>query len=98
LLSLFCHSNENGLVTIQTVKAHNSFATSATMGAAQVQVPHQSPQVIKTISAHSNDCFISSLDSSAAFFHISGFAPAQRPWVIIFQIFNFLGASELYKA
>jgi hypothetical protein len=34
---------------------------------------------MKTISDHSNACFISSLDSSAAFFPISGFAPAQSP-------------------
>jgi hypothetical protein len=77
LLILFCHSNENGLVTIQTVSAHNSFATSATIGAAQVQVQPQSQQVIKTISAHSKACFISSLDSSAAFLPTSGFAHAQ---------------------
>jgi hypothetical protein len=67
------------LVTIPTVKAQSSFATSATIGAAPVPVPPQSPQVINTISAHSKACLISSLDSSADFLPISGLAPAHKP-------------------
>ena len=98
LLILFCPSNANGLVTIQTVKAHNSFATSATIGAAPVPVPHPRPQVIKIISAHSSAALISSLDSSAAFFPVSGSAQAPNQLVIIFQIFNLVGASELNNA
>jgi len=78
LLILFCPSKENGLVTIQTVNAHNSFATSATIGAAQVPVHQPNQQVINTISAHSNEALISSLDSSAAFLPISGLAPAHN--------------------
>jgi hypothetical protein len=98
LAILFCHSKENGFVTIQTVKAHNSFATSATTGAAHVHVPQPKPHVINIISAHSKEAFISSLDSSAAFCPISGSAQAQSPAVIIFQIFNFVGANELNRA
>ena len=92
---LFCHSKENGFVTIQTVKVHNSFAISATTGAAQVQVHPQSPQVINIISAHSKASFISSLDSSAAFLPTSGEAQAQSQFVVTFQIFNFVVAREL---
>jgi putative uncharacterized protein P4(21)n (fragment) len=98
LAILFCHSKENGFVTIQTVKDQSSFATSATIGAAQVQVHQPKPQVIKIISAHSKTAFNSSLDSSAAFLPISGLAPAQSPFVDVFQIFNFVLASELKSA
>jgi hypothetical protein len=95
---LFCHSKENGLVTTQTVRAHNSFANSAITGAAQVPVPHHKPQVINTISAHSNVDFISSLDSSAAFFQVSGSDQAHSHQVTTFPILSFTGAKLLYKA
>jgi len=98
LFILFCHSKENGLVTTHTVNAHTSFAISATTGAAPVPVHHPRPQVIKIISAPSRATLISSFDSSAAFFPVSGSEPAPRPEVIIFQIFNFVGASELNNA
>jgi hypothetical protein len=76
---LFCHSKENGLVTIHTVKAHSSLAISATTGAAPVPVPQPRPQVINTISAQNNADLISSLDSSADFLPISGSAHAHNP-------------------
>jgi hypothetical protein len=98
LLILFCPSKANGFVTIHILKAHSSFATSATTGAAHVPVHPPRPQVIKTISAQVRASFISSLDSSAAFLPTSGSLPAHRPEVIIFQIFNFFGANELNKA
>ena len=98
LSCLFCPSKENGFVTTHTVRAPSSFAISATTGAAPVPVPPHSPQVIKIISAHSMSALISSLDSSAAFFHISGFEPAPRPPVVTFPILSFLLASELYSA
>jgi hypothetical protein len=74
------------------------FATSATTGAAQVQVHQPKPQVIKTISAQDKTSFISSLDSSAAFLPVSGSEPAQSPCVITFQILIFVGESELNNA
>jgi hypothetical protein len=58
--ALLFHSKENGFVTTQTVKAHNSFAISATTGVAQVQVQPQRPHVINTMSAQSKADFISS--------------------------------------
>jgi hypothetical protein len=98
LLILFCHSKANGFVTTHTVKAPSSFAISATTGAAHVHVPHPSPQVINTISAQASAAFISSLDSSAAFFPISGLLPAPSPQVITFQILIFLSGRDLNKA
>gem|GEM_PF-890363 len=95
---LDCPSNENGFVTTQTVSAQSHFAISAITGAAQEPVPQPSPQVINTISAHSKAALISSDDSSAAFFHISGFAPAPSPPVVALQILIFLSAKELYNA
>jgi hypothetical protein len=50
------------------------------------------------MSAHSKAAFISSLDSSAAFFPTSGSLPAHRPEVTIFQILSLFGARELNKA
>jgi hypothetical protein len=47
------------------------------------------------MSAHSIRAFISSLDSSAAFFPISGLEPAPSQPVVTFQMFNFLLAREL---
>jgi len=98
LAILFCPSNPNGFVTTQTVNAPSSFAILATTGDAHVQVQPPSPHVINIISAPSSIALISSLDSSAAFFPISGSLQAPRPHVITFQIFNFFSASELYKA
>jgi len=57
---LLFHSKENGFVTTQIVKAQSHFDISATTGAAPVPVPHPSPQVTNTISAHSKEAFISS--------------------------------------
>jgi hypothetical protein len=76
---LFCPSKANGFVTTHTVRAPSSFAISATTGAAPVPVPPPRPQVINTISAHSSASLISSRDSSAAFFPVSGSEPAPRP-------------------
>jgi len=98
LLILFCHSKANGFVTTQTVKAQSSFAISATTGAAPVHVPPPSQQVMKTISAPERAAFISSLDSSAAFFPISGLLQAPSPPVITFQIFIFFSGSDLKRA
>ena len=95
---LFCHSKANGFVTTQIVRAHSSLAISATTGAAHVPVQPPRPQVMKTISAQSREVFISSLLSSAAFFHTSGSDQAQSPQVITFHMFSFLGASELNRA
>ena len=95
---LFCHSKENGFVTTHTVSAPISLAIEATTGAAHVPVHPPSPQVTNTISAPSTAAFISSLDSSAAFFHISGFEPAPSPLVVAFPILSFFGASELKSA
>jgi ABC-type methionine transport system ATPase subunit len=53
---------------------------------------------MKIISAPSKVAFISSLDSSAAFLPTSGLAQAHNQFVMIFQIFNLVGAKELYKA
>jgi hypothetical protein len=87
--ALFCHSKENGLVTTHTVRAPNSFATSAITGAAQVQVPQPRPQVINTMCAQSSIALISSLDSSAAFLPIAGSAQAHNHQVTILPRFNF---------
>jgi hypothetical protein len=95
---LLCHSNEKGFVTTQIVKIHISFAISATTGAAQVQVHHHKPQVMKTMSAQSSADLISSLDSSAAVFHASGFHQAQSPLVAAFQIAIFFSAIEAVSA
>jgi hypothetical protein len=53
---------------------------------------------MKTISAPSSAALISSEDSSAAFFQISGLAQAQRPEVVALQIFIFLSAIDENKA
>jgi len=95
---LLCHSKEKGFVITQIVKIHISFAISATTGAAQVQVHHHKPQVIKTISAHSNADLISSLLSSAAVFQASGTHHAQSHLVAAFQIAIFFSASEVVNA
>jgi hypothetical protein len=91
---LLCHSNEKGLVTTQIVKIHISFATSATIGAAQVQVHPHKPQVTKTMSAQFNAFLISSLDSSAAVFQFSGFHQAHNHLVAAFQIVILCSAFE----
>lgn len=94
LLERFCPSKLNGRVTTPTVNAPISFAISATIGAAPVPVPPQSPQVINTISAPSSWALISSRLSSAAFLPTSGLLPAQSPPVIIFPRLIFVGARE----
>jgi hypothetical protein len=95
LSCLFCPSKENGFVTTHTVSAPISFAISATTGAAPVPVPPHKPHVINTMSAPSSTPLISSLDSSAAFFPISGFEPAPSPPVVAFPILSFMLAREL---
>ena len=79
-------SNAKGLVTTPTVNAPTSLAHSATIGAAPVPVPPPIPAVINTISAPDIASVISSLLSSAAFFPISGFAPAPSPFVSLSPI------------
>ncbi len=74
-------SKPNGRVTTPTVKAPISFAILATTGAAPVPVPPPIPAVTNTISAPWIASSICSLDSSAAFFPISGLAPAPNPRV-----------------
>ena len=80
--ALLCHSKAKGFVTTQTTSAQRDFAISAMIGAAPVPVQPHIQQVMKTMSAQAKACLISSLDSSAAFFHISGFAPAQSHRVV----------------
>mmetsp|Transcript_8233 Transcript_8233/g.24718 ORF Transcript_8233/g.24718 Transcript_8233/m.24718 type:complete len:257 (-) Transcript_8233:1202-1972(-) len=80
LMRLF-PSNANGLVTIATVKAPLSFATSDTTGAAPDPVPPPIPEVTKQRSAPDTIAAISSRDSSAASLPTSGSPPAPRPRV-----------------
>jgi len=94
LAILFGHSKENGLVTTQIVNAQSSFAISAITGAAQVPVQPHNQQVINIIFAHSSNLLISSLDSSAACFQISGLDQAQSHFVISFQIFSLCSARD----
>jgi hypothetical protein len=95
---LLCPSNANGFVTTPTTSAPRDFAISAIIGAAPVPVPPQRPQVINTISAPVRICLISSLDSSAAFFPISGFAQAQSPRVVALPILIRVGAFDEKRA
>mmetsp|Transcript_17335 Transcript_17335/g.24695 ORF Transcript_17335/g.24695 Transcript_17335/m.24695 type:complete len:315 (+) Transcript_17335:289-1233(+) len=81
-------SKAKGFVTIATVNAPHSFATSLTTGAAPLPVPPPIPLVTKTKSAPSTMAAISSLDSSAASLPISGFPPAPRPRVTPDPMFN----------
>ena len=74
-------SKPKGLVTMPTVRAPHSLATSATIGAAPVPVPPPMPAAMNTRSAPSRDCSRSLRDSSAAFWPIIGFPPAPRPRV-----------------
>jgi hypothetical protein len=80
------------------VRAQSSFAISATIGAAHVPVPPHNPQVTNTISAPSSAALISSYDSSAAFFHISGLLHAQSHPVVDLQILILFSAKDQYKA
>ena len=63
----FLPSKVKGLVTMPTVRAPDSLATSATIGAAPVPVPPPMPAVINTKSVPSRACCNSMRDSSAAF-------------------------------
>ena len=74
-------SNLKGFVTTPTVKIPISFAIPATTGAAPVPVPPPMPQVTNTISAPLISAVSSSIFSSAAFWPISGCAPAPSPLV-----------------
>ena len=72
-------SNENGRVTIATVKAPKFWAISATTGAAPVPVPPPIPHVINTISAPFNISSISFFSFTANSLAYSGLAPAPSP-------------------
>ena len=74
-------SNPKGLVTMPTVRAPTSLATSARIGAAPVPVPPPMPAAMKTRSAPCSDSCSSARDSSAAFWPITGLPPAPRPRV-----------------
>ena len=84
--ALLCHSNPNGFVITQITSAPSHLAISAITGDAQVPVQPHIQQVMKTMSAHESACFISSLDSSAAFLPTSGLAQAQSHLVVALQI------------
>jgi hypothetical protein len=71
-------SKPNGLVTMPTVRAPTSLATSATIGAAPVPVPPPMPAAMNTRSAPCSDSCSSLRDSSAAFWPITGLPPAPR--------------------
>mmetsp|Transcript_11205 Transcript_11205/g.15774 ORF Transcript_11205/g.15774 Transcript_11205/m.15774 type:complete len:237 (+) Transcript_11205:556-1266(+) len=81
-------SKRNGLVTMPTVRAPFSLATSATTGAAPDPVPPPMPLVTKQRSHPSMTAPISLLDSSAANLPTSGFPPAPRPRVAAEPIFK----------
>mmetsp|Transcript_11594 Transcript_11594/g.15096 ORF Transcript_11594/g.15096 Transcript_11594/m.15096 type:complete len:266 (+) Transcript_11594:465-1262(+) len=81
-------SNKKGFVTIPTVNAPLSFATSATTGAAPLPVPPPIPLVTKHISVPVTIAAISDRDSSAAAFPMSGLPPAPRPRVTADPIFS----------
>ena len=74
-------SKVKGLVTMATVRAPTSLATSAMTGAAPVPVPPPMPAVIKTISESTKNSLIFSRDSSAACSPMSGLPPDPRPRV-----------------
>mmetsp|Transcript_26315 Transcript_26315/g.40769 ORF Transcript_26315/g.40769 Transcript_26315/m.40769 type:complete len:200 (-) Transcript_26315:384-983(-) len=79
-------SKANGFVTIATVNAPDSFAISATTGAAPLPVPPPIPDVTNTKSAPAHTAAISSRDSSAASLPTSGFPPAPKPLVTVVPI------------
>src|SRR5687768_5908569 len=79
-------SKRNGFVTIPTVSAPASRASSQTTGAAPVPVPPPMPQVTKTRSALHSTRDISSRLSSIAWRPISGRAPAPSPRVSFLPI------------
>ena len=72
-----------GRVTTPTVKAPNSLAMRATIGAAPVPVPPPIPAVTKTKSAPSSTVRICSSLSSAALRPTSGTEPAPKPLVTL---------------
>mmetsp|Transcript_14370 Transcript_14370/g.33768 ORF Transcript_14370/g.33768 Transcript_14370/m.33768 type:complete len:216 (-) Transcript_14370:462-1109(-) len=76
-------SKLNGLVTMPTVRAPLSLATSATTGAAPVPVPPPIPAAMKTRSAPCRACWRSARDSSAAFWPMLGLPPAPSPRVSV---------------
>mmetsp|Transcript_37092 Transcript_37092/g.54524 ORF Transcript_37092/g.54524 Transcript_37092/m.54524 type:complete len:219 (-) Transcript_37092:569-1225(-) len=85
---LLLPSNANGFVTMPTVSAPHSFATSLTTGAAPVPVPPPIPLVTKHKSVPITIAAISSLLSSAANLPTSGFPPAPNPLVTPMPMFN----------
>ena len=85
----FRPSKANGLVTIPTVSAPASLASSATTGAAPVPVPPPMPHVTKTRSALCSTRPTSSRFSSIAWRPISGRAPAPSPRVSFLPIWIF---------
>ncbi len=74
-------SKANGFVTIATVSAPRSRATSAMTGAPPVPVPPPSPAAMNTMSAPFRASAISSVWSSAAARPTSGSLPAPSPRV-----------------
>ena len=90
-------SNENGFVTIPTVRIPISFASCATTGAAPVPVPPPIPHVTNTISAPRIISVISSLFSSAAACPTSGEAPAPSPFVNFSPICRQFGALQFNR-
>ena len=91
-------SVEKGTVTTPTTKHFNSFAISATMGAAPVPVPPPMPAVIKTMSAPLRAFIILSLSSTAALDPTSGSPPAPIPLVTFPPIWTRLSTKDLFNA
>ena len=74
-------SKRKGLVTTPMVRAPNSRAISAMIGAAPVPVPPPMPAVMKTMSLSASALVSSSRDSSAASWPFWGSPPAPSPRV-----------------
>mmetsp|Transcript_15518 Transcript_15518/g.24120 ORF Transcript_15518/g.24120 Transcript_15518/m.24120 type:complete len:225 (-) Transcript_15518:581-1255(-) len=90
-------SNENGFVTMPTVNAPLSFATSATTGAAPEPVPPPIPEVTKHISVPAIMLLKSFRLSSAANRPTSGLPPAPRPRVTVLPMFNVFAPLALLR-
>ena len=94
----FLPSKVKGLVTTATVRAPQSIDAFAMIGAAPVPVPPPMPAVMNTMSASWMLAITSSMLSSAAFWPISGFAPAPRPPVIFSPSWILISALHLESA
>mmetsp|Transcript_19786 Transcript_19786/g.40043 ORF Transcript_19786/g.40043 Transcript_19786/m.40043 type:complete len:288 (+) Transcript_19786:1008-1871(+) len=93
-----CPSNENGFVTIPTVRLPARLATSAMTGVAPEPVPPPIPAVTKTMSVLLRADSIAFTLSTAAERPIAGLAPAPSPLVVPGPIWIRLGAFDLHKA